>query len=301
MNKHLLYMLMISSISLSMTACSSIDFYEVNKDGTEKEVGFLYYPPKPYLLVEQVDKNITTKIISLPDTSRPHRVKQNGGWGTSDLSFTIKDGMIETFNAKTDSKGVETLTSIAGLGTAKAALDTAKSALITAEFTASAGTVKLFGAGVDMKVAIKYKVKSFVDSAVILETYVIKTLKKEATDFKHQITSLKDVLTTIQRNTEVDYKTLNPDVLLKEVEKRRKLAKVLVTDLNNVSSSLAIYANNEAKKPNLVLVAKKANTKLAKAVKLLSAFSLRSSSVTGLYEINYINGRLQLNKVVLDR
>lgn len=300
MNKHLLLILMIS-ITLNLTACSSIDFYEVNKDGTENEVGFLYYPPKPYLLVEQADKNITTKIISLPDTSRPHRVKQKGGWGTSDLSFTIKDGMIETFNAKTDSKGVETLTSIAGLGTAKAALDTAKSALITAEFTASSGTAKLTGAGLDMKVAIKYKVKSFIDSAEILTNDVIKTLKKENNDFKHQISSLKKVLTTIKNNTEVDYRTLNPDVLLKEVEKRRKLAKVLTTDLNNVSSSLAIYANNEADKPDLVLVAKEANTKLANAIKLLSAFSLRSSSVTGLYEINYINGRLQLNKVVLDR
>lgn len=297
MNKHLLLILTIS-ITLNLTACSSIDFYEVNKDGTENEVGFLYYPPKPYLLVEQADKNITTKIISLPDTSRPHRVKQKGGWGTSDLSFTIKDGMIETFNAKTDSKGPEALTSIAGLGAAQAALVTAQATETLAEFTASSGTEKLTKSGI--KVPLNHFITSY-QKSVPLITKAMDILSEEPSIFKHQISSLKASLNTIKANVKVGYRKLKPAVFLKTVEERRTLAKAVTVDLNNVSASLSVYADNAAKAPNLVLPAKRTNTKLDKAVTLLSAFSLRSSSVTGLYEINYINGRLQLNKIVLDR
>jgi len=131
---------------VGLTGCASIDFYEVISDGTQKEVGFLYYPPKPYLLIETKDDNTVTSIISLPDLSRPHRVKQDNGWGSAELGFEVENGMIKSFNSKTDSKGPETLTSIAGLGTAQAALDTAKAAILTTELSAG-DTVKMAIAG----------------------------------------------------------------------------------------------------------------------------------------------------------
>ena len=114
----------------ALTGCASIDFYEVAEDGTEKETGFLYYPAKPFLLVEMKDENIATKIISLPNLSRPHRVKQNNGWGAAELGFEIENGMIKSFNSKTDSKAPETISSLAGLGSAKAEIETAKAATL---------------------------------------------------------------------------------------------------------------------------------------------------------------------------
>ena len=45
-------------VVFGINGCSSVDFYEEQEDGTEKESGFLYYPPKPYLLVEEKDDAI---------------------------------------------------------------------------------------------------------------------------------------------------------------------------------------------------------------------------------------------------
>ena len=92
-----------NSVSGSNIASENRDhFMEMNDPfGSEKNTGFLYYPPKPYLLVEEKDNSLATKIISLPDLSRPHRVKQDNGWGSAELSFVIENGMIKSFNSKT--------------------------------------------------------------------------------------------------------------------------------------------------------------------------------------------------------
>jgi hypothetical protein len=294
---------LILALALSgIYGCASIDFYEVGKDGTMTEKGFLYYPPKPYLLVEMKDNDIVTKMITLPDTTRPHRVKQGSGWGTSDLSFAIENGMIKSFNSKMDSKSPETIAALAGLGTAKAAMDTAEAAIVTAtKSKPTDGKMKIMVKNDEEEIyEVNYKVKAFEECSNFLENEVIPPLQKRKKSFKVEINILKCVSDTIKDNVAIDYDPLKPDGLLLNVEKRRNLAKKLITRLENVSNTLSFYADNKTKKPGLITPAQESRTALKKVIKKLAAFSLRSSSITGLYEIHYIDGHLNLYKVTYD-
>lgn len=267
---------LLTVLVMILNGCASIDFYEVDKNGTMTERGFLYYPPKPYLLIETKDDNLTTKIISLPNLSKPHRVKQNNGWGTAELGFEIENGMIKSFNSKTDSKAPETITALASLGTAKAAIDTAQAAIITAELTADK-TVKMMSSSGETEIfPINYKVKVFEDSYNSIKNSVIPHLEADNKTFKIEIETLNKVLKIISNNTTIEYKPLNPDALLASVEEKRKVAKKIVTKLKNVSAALNLYAENKVEKPTLALPAKNANTTLTQVIKEISAFSLRS-------------------------
>lgn len=286
-------------ITATLTGCASVDFYEVLDNGKLKNTGFLYYPAKPYLLIETKDKNTVTSVISLPDTSNPHRVKQRKGWGTAELGFEIDNGMIKSFNSKSDSKGPETFASIAGLGTAQAALDSAKAAILAAELSAG-DTKKATFADESVKDApINYNVKVFMEAVAVIKNEVLPILKKAASNLSYEIETTSKVASILEQNTKINFEPDNPDALLQAVEVRRKLARTQVEILSNVSSTLAIYAENKAEKPEIILIAKNANEKLNFVMMSLSKFSVRSSSVDGLYEINYINGRVNLRKVTL--
>lgn len=289
------------SVIVCLAGCASIDFYEVQKDGAEKEVGFLYYPPKPYLLIETKDDNTVTSIITLPDLSRPHRVKQDNGWGSAELGFEIENGMIKSFNSKTDSKGPETLTSIAGLATAKAGLITAEAAKLTAELSAG-DTQKMmsFPTGPEKNIPKNYNVKVFINSVTDLRSKILPILEKDSSKLSYEIETIKLVIAALESNTKIDFDPNKPDALIAAVEERRKLAKKQAGILKNVSSTLAIYADNKAEKPELILIAKNSNELLKEVLMSLIAFSLRSSSINGLYEISYIKGKLNLRKVIFD-
>lgn len=283
-----------------LTGCTNIQFYEEN-DGDLKETGFLYYPPKPYLLIETKDGNAVTSIISLPDLSKPHRVKQTKGWGSSELGFEIENGMIKSFNSKTDSKGPETLTAISGLGTAQAALDTAKAAILTAELSAGTTTKMTdINSGSTVDIPINYNVKAFVEGADSLKQKVLPILSKEKSKLSYEIDLVNQSIAILQKNQTIDYQPLDPDALLNAVEEKRKLSKRQAEILKNVSATLDVYASNDAEDAGLILIAKSSNDELKSVIKSLLAFSLRSSSVNGLYEIQYLNGRLSLRKVVLE-
>jgi hypothetical protein len=283
-----------------LTSCSSVDFYQVNESGDQEEVGFLYYPPKPFLLIETKDNNISTSIISLPDLSRPHRVKQSKGWGTAELGFVIENGMIKSFNSKIDSKGPETIASIASLGTAQAAIDAAEAAIITAELAAG-DTIKMTKAGGALTdFPLNYKVKVFVGSSKSLEEMVLPILETKSTKFSYEIKSIKQVISVLKANEKIDYAPFDPDKLLTDVEKRRKIAKQQADILKNITTTLSVYSNNGAEEPSLILLAKNANAQLKPVMKSLLGFSLRSSSVNGLYEIGYTNGRINLKKVIIE-
>ena len=169
---------------IGVTGCASIDFYEEQSDGKQKDAGFLYYPPKPYILIETKGDNTVTSIISLPDMSRPHRVKQDNGWGSAELGFEVKNGMIKSFNSKTDSKGPEALTSIAGLGTAQAALVTAKAAQLTAELSVG-DKRKMMALKEDLQIDIPnhYIVEVFVDGSNTLKSEVYPFLSRKAQSY----------------------------------------------------------------------------------------------------------------------
>jgi hypothetical protein len=121
--------LLISSVILS--GCAGVAFYKTPQADVHAEVGFPIYPPKPYFLVSPPDKdgNQTVSIVTLPDLSDPHYVKSWEGLGTANMSYSLTNGALTTWNATTDSKLPEVITAltggVAGIKTANAALTTA--------------------------------------------------------------------------------------------------------------------------------------------------------------------------------
>lgn len=100
-------------IFIVVTGCAHIDF------GGD---GLTYYEPKPFLFVIKTkDCVITATIVVVPADKKT--MKFISGYGSSDLSITLSNGMITAVGQKTDTKVPETLTSIASLATAAAALE----------------------------------------------------------------------------------------------------------------------------------------------------------------------------------
>lgn len=95
-----------------LTGCAGVKF--TSSPHESRDSGFLFYPPKPYLVVEPTEKGPQAKLLILPDVSRPSYVRYDRGWGTIDFRFEIENGMIKSFGQTLDSKGPETITAVAG-------------------------------------------------------------------------------------------------------------------------------------------------------------------------------------------
>jgi hypothetical protein len=92
-----------------LSGCGHLDF------GPDQ--GLVYYDPKPYLFVTTTKDCVTTAtLVSLPETKR--EVKLTSGYGSTDLSVNLTNGMITSIGQNTDTKIPETITSVAGLATA---------------------------------------------------------------------------------------------------------------------------------------------------------------------------------------
>lgn len=97
-------------VFLLVSGCAHIDF------GGD---GMTYYDPKPYLLISTTKDCVTTAtVVVIPETKKA--MKFVSGYGSSELSATLSNGMIASVGQKTDTKIPETITSIATLGTAAA-------------------------------------------------------------------------------------------------------------------------------------------------------------------------------------
>jgi hypothetical protein len=99
-------------VLISLSGCAHIDF------GGD---GLTYYDPKPYLFVSTTKDCVTTAtVVALPEAKKV--MKFVSGYGSSELSVTLSNGVVTTVGQKTDTKIPETITSIASLGTAAAGL-----------------------------------------------------------------------------------------------------------------------------------------------------------------------------------
>lgn len=99
---------------VAVSCTNEVRFVDMKADG-KTNVGFLYYPPTPYMLVQTDAKGVrSATLISLPDVTKPHRVVHRGGWGTVDFNFKVSNGMITEFGEKFDSKGPETISAVSG-------------------------------------------------------------------------------------------------------------------------------------------------------------------------------------------
>lgn len=102
--------------STVLVGCAGLDF---------GDQGLSFYEPKPYLFVS-VNKDCvsTATLISLPGDRK--FVKFKSGYGSSDLSVALSNGILTNAGQKVDTKVPETITSIASLGTAMAVLSAEK-------------------------------------------------------------------------------------------------------------------------------------------------------------------------------
>lgn len=91
------------------------------------EQGLRLYTPKPYVLVARQggdSKPVDVSIIYLPDLAHPYYAKARSGWGSSNLTMKVTDGMLTEFGQQVDSNAAATLTSVGSLLTAAAGLRT---------------------------------------------------------------------------------------------------------------------------------------------------------------------------------
>ncbi|MDH5573564.1 MAG: hypothetical protein OEY89_17500 [Gammaproteobacteria bacterium] len=280
-----------------LAGCSSVKFYDSLVSDSD-ESGFLYYPPKPYVLIEQGEKTVTTKLISIPDLSRPHRVKHSVGFGAVEMGFEIENGMIKSFNSKSDSKGPEAITALAGIGTAKAALITAEAEMATAtkELQPSADKMGL------LATENKYDVVIIIDITKELKANVIDVLSSAPTAriFSRELSILNSQATNLGQLSSIKYNTTKPDELISKLEEYRKSSVKVINELSGVNSTLEIYSSNPKVYPNDFSYAMNAKQNLADLIKKLKGFSSRSSSIVGLYEIEFIDGSLKLKKVTFE-
>lgn len=93
---------------LLVGACASVKVY----DEGGNEVGIPFYPAKTYLAVETTKEGKKLTLLSVPDVTRPHTIKHEGGWGTAEFNLTLSHGMIATLNPKSDSKIPETISAV---------------------------------------------------------------------------------------------------------------------------------------------------------------------------------------------
>ncbi len=92
-------------------ACAHLDF--------AAEKGLAYYEPKPYLVVTTTAECAMTATLLVVPGAKAH-LSFASGYGSSDLSVTLSNGMIQTAGLKTDTKIPETITALAGAVTAAA-------------------------------------------------------------------------------------------------------------------------------------------------------------------------------------
>ena len=110
----------------ALSGCAGFEFYsDAALGGPEK--GLKLYTPKPYLLVARQGgdaKPVDISIVYLPDLANPYYAKARSGWGSSNLTMKLTDGMMTEFGQQVDSNGAATLTSVGSLLTAAGALRT---------------------------------------------------------------------------------------------------------------------------------------------------------------------------------
>ena len=96
-----------------LTGCARLDF-------ESPDDGLAYYDAVPYFFVTTTAECVSTGTVVMVPGDRKI-VKLKSGFGASELSVTLSNGMISAVGQKTDTKVPETITSIATLGTAVAA------------------------------------------------------------------------------------------------------------------------------------------------------------------------------------
>ncbi len=125
---------------------------------------------------------------------------------------------------------------------------------------------------------------------------VVKILKDSKLEYEFK--AINKVKAVLAKNRKIPFDSNKIDGFLEKLEVIKKIAKQQADTLSNVSSTLSAYGNNP--KSLIQTPANEANDQLKKVIISLYAFSDSSSSLNGLYEIQYSEkGVLRLIKVPL--
>ena len=93
---------------LASCGCAHIDF------GADR---LTYFDPQPHLVVSTTaDCVMTATVLVIPGKQRS--LKFVSGYGSSELSATLSNGMLQSVGQKTDTKIPETISALASLGAA---------------------------------------------------------------------------------------------------------------------------------------------------------------------------------------
>lgn len=104
-------MRVLASVGCLTVICASLGCARLEFEGGG---GLVYYEPKPYLFVASTKECVTTAtVIVLPGARKTLRLVS--GYGSSDLSASLSNGMLTSVGQKTDTKIPESISAVANL------------------------------------------------------------------------------------------------------------------------------------------------------------------------------------------
>jgi hypothetical protein len=107
---------------LLLCGCARFQFYK-SAELSGSETGIKFYTAKPYLLVARTgnkEKPVEVSVVYLPDLQNPLYASPRSGFGSSNLTLSLSNGMLTAMGQQTDTKVPELLTSVGGLAEALA-------------------------------------------------------------------------------------------------------------------------------------------------------------------------------------
>jgi hypothetical protein len=116
-----------TSVSLVMVAtalvsCAHISFHDSN-DPKRRNIGVEYYKPKLFLLLTKTAKEgYKADVVTLPDLLQPRYALLHPGYGSSNLSLKLNNGILTDVGQQVDTKIPETITALGSLATAAGGL-----------------------------------------------------------------------------------------------------------------------------------------------------------------------------------
>jgi hypothetical protein len=95
-------------------SCASVQVTRVSE--SQNKEGVRYYRPHPYLWVSKdSSNNFISTVLWMPNTKEEYVIDMKSGLGSSEISFSLKDGWnLTDFNENRDSKILETIQALPG-------------------------------------------------------------------------------------------------------------------------------------------------------------------------------------------
>ena len=108
-------------IAAILTGCAHISFHD-SSDPKRGNIGVEYYKPKLYLLLTKMKDGYKADILTLPDLLQPRYALLHPGYGSSNLSLKLNNGILTDVGQQVDTKIPETITALGSLATASGGL-----------------------------------------------------------------------------------------------------------------------------------------------------------------------------------